>query len=83
MYNIKTQAKCLPAARILKKELQSFSHDCKAVCSCDFSSESQGNQERGSVLFCAAAHTAATFLLTGECMAFSVNGNYEGNKRGI
>lgn len=37
-----------------KKGLQSFSHDCMAVCSCDFSSESQGNKRRGecAVLCC-------------------------------
>lgn len=85
LYHIKTQAKWLPVARILKKrkeKLQSFSHNCMAVCDYDFSLESPGNQ-RKCVLCCAAAHTAATFLLIWECMAFSLNGNYEGNKRGI
>lgn len=71
----------------LKRELQCFSHSCMAVCDYDFSLESQGtgNQEKGecAVLCCTVAHTAATFLVIWECMAFFLNGNYEGNKRGI
>lgn len=79
-------SKCLPAARILKKEerekKKSSSHNCMEVCDYDFSLESQGNQKKKGVCG-AVAHTAATFLLIWECMAFSLNGNYEGNKRGI
>lgn len=33
-------------------------------------------------VYCAVAHTAATFLLIWECSAFSLNGNYERNKKG-
>ncbi len=71
----------------LNKGAPMLGQNCTAVCDYDFFLESQGtgNQEKRecAVLCRAVAHTAATFSLIWECMAFFLNGNYEGNKRGI
>lgn len=60
-----------------------------AVCNYDFSLESKSNLRRVSRLYCAVPCAAAKVfriffpLPVWERLAFSLNGNYEGNKRGI
>lgn len=65
------------------RESSSHRHNCTLVCDCDFSLLPRGKQEKRSAVYWVVANTAATFLLMWECIAFFLNGIYEGHKRGI